>query len=283
MVCFGLESRGPENFNLCFKLSGVTMEWLDRHVRQSFWWILLWMAALCAGFYFTVIWKTMQLVDRINDQLVATRGLNLEFLESLVGLMQDYRLYLSIAIPVIVLLFAVLLWATLRRSLHKSARQVKIPGRAVQDAKAGARTAEDKERLAALEREKALEDQKRALLLFSMFQREGRLMDFFSEDLAQYDDAQIGAAVRGVQEACRKIVEKHLKPQAVLNAAEGDTVTVPPGFDPAAIKLSGHVAGDPPFKGVLRHHGWKAGRFELPTVGAAGDPAIIAPAEVEIP
>lgn len=244
------------------------------------------MTVFCTAFYLTVIWKTAELVDHINDQLVATRGLEINFLQNLMELMQDFRLYLSAALLLMVFLFAVLLWGILRGSLRKGVLQGKQTGQVVTNkksaAKAVAKSTEEKERLAAAQREKALEDQKRSLLLFSMLQREGRLMDFFSEDLAQYDDAQIGAAVRGVQDACKKIVEKHLKPRAVMDAAEGDTVTVPPGFDPAAVKLSGRVTGDPPFEGVLRHHGWKAGKFDLPTVSGAGDPRIISPAEVEI-
>ena len=97
-----------------------------------------------------------------------------------------------------------------------------------------------------------------------------------------YDDAQIGAAVRSIQDNCKKTVNKSLSPQPVLEKMEGDTVTIPADFDPATIKLTGNVSGDPPFTGVLRHRGWRAAKLELPTLSSSQDPRIIAPAEVEI-
>ena len=36
----------------------------------------------------------------------------------------------------------------------------------------------------------------RAVQMLALLQRDGRLIDFFKEDIAQYQDAQIGAAVR---------------------------------------------------------------------------------------
>ena len=62
---------------------------------------------------------------------------------------------------------------------------------------------------------------------------------------------------------------------------EGATVTVPAGFDPAAIRLVGEVTGAPPFTGVLRHAGWRATAVNLPR-RSGQDPQVIAPAEVEI-
>ncbi|MBS3731400.1 MAG: DUF2760 domain-containing protein, partial [Desulfobacterales bacterium] len=47
-------------------------------------------------------------------------------------------------------------------------------------------------------------------------------------------------------------------------------------------KLTGNVTGEPPFTGILRHKGWRAGKLELPVLSSTGDPRIIAPAEVEI-
>jgi len=68
----------------------------------------------------------------------------------------------------------------------------------------------------------------------------------------------------------------------VIEQNEGDSVTVPSGFDPNAITLTGNVTGEPPFKGTLRHKGWRAARLELPTLSAVKDQSILAPAEVEI-
>ena len=120
------------------------------------------------------------------------------------------------------------------------------------------------------------------LHLLSVLQREGRLLDFLTENLSPYEDAQIGAAVRSIHENCKKCLEKNLSLQFVIEKNEGEPLTVPTDFDSSAIKLTGNVTGDPPFSGTLRHRGWKAGKLELPVLTGSGDPRIIAPAEVEI-
>jgi hypothetical protein len=121
-----------------------------------------------------------------------------------------------------------------------------------------------------------------ALRLLGLLQEEGRLVDFLQEDLGPYPDDQIGAAVRGIHDGCRKALKDRLALAPVLPGAEGDSVTVEAGFDPAAIRLTGNVAGAPPFRGVLRHTGWRATDARLPP-RPGHDPHLIAPAEVEIP
>lgn len=132
--------------------------------------------------------------------------------------------------------------------------------------------------------QKIEQDRKRRLFLhtLSVFQREGRLLDFFDEDLNEYDDEQIGAAVRSIQEDCKKVVKKYINPKPVLDSEEGEKVVVDPGFDIDAIKLVGNVSGDPPFEGTLNHRGWKAGKKEIPKLSDIQDSTIIIPAEVEI-
>jgi len=121
-----------------------------------------------------------------------------------------------------------------------------------------------------------------ALRLLSMLQESGRFIDFLAEDLAPYPDEQIGAAARGIHEGCRKVLREHMDVEPVLSASEGESVTVEPGFDPAAIRLTGNVSGAPPFRGVLRHGGWRVRRAEVPA-RKGHDPQLLAPAEVEIP
>jgi hypothetical protein len=48
------------------------------------------------------------------------------------------------------------------------------------------------------------------------------------------------------------------------------------------VKLVGEVSGRPPYRGVLRHAGWRFERFELPTRVGTQDPKIVADAEVEL-
>jgi len=122
-----------------------------------------------------------------------------------------------------------------------------------------------------------------AVQLLALFQREGRLVDFLREDIQPYDDSQIGAAVREIHKECRQVLAEHLTLEPVLNGQEGDEVTVPQGFDPSAIRLTGNVSGEPPFRGALRHAGWRATQVKLPAQPVGQDPKIVAPAEVEIP
>ena len=120
------------------------------------------------------------------------------------------------------------------------------------------------------------------LHLFSMMQREGRLMDFLAEDLDQYEDSQIGSAVRAIHASCVQVVREYLDPRPIMAQAEGERVTVDVDFDPGAIKLTGKVAGEPPFSGIIRHKGWQVGKLKLPKLSGRQNAEIIAPAEVEL-
>jgi hypothetical protein len=120
-----------------------------------------------------------------------------------------------------------------------------------------------------------------ALRLLAVLQEEGRLVDFLEEDLGAYGDEQVGAAARGIHAGCRKALRERVTLEPVLGGAEGAEVVVEEGFDPATIRLTGNVSGTPPFRGVLRHAGW---RVRAATLGPrpGHDPHVIAPAEVEI-
>jgi hypothetical protein len=120
-----------------------------------------------------------------------------------------------------------------------------------------------------------------ALHLLSLLQRDGRLVDFLAEDLTGFSDSEIGAAARTVHEGCKKVVGTYLTLEPVLREAEGASVAVPPGFDPAAVRLTGNVVGDPPFRGTVRHHGWRAAELRIPEP-PPGDGRVVAPAEVEL-
>jgi hypothetical protein len=121
-----------------------------------------------------------------------------------------------------------------------------------------------------------------ALALLALLQREGRLVDFLREPLDGFSDADIGAAARDVHRGCRKVLEQHLSMEPVMPGAEETKVSVPKGFDPAEIRLVGEAKGDPPFKGTLRHHGWRVIEAKLPALAEGIDRTVIAPAEVEL-
>lgn len=115
-----------------------------------------------------------------------------------------------------------------------------------------------------------------------LLQRAGRLVDFLAEDISPYTDAQVGAAVRQIHAKCRTVLEETFHLQPILGGTEGATVRIEPGFDPSRISLTGNVKGAPPFAGTLRHPGWKVGAVDFPDRNSAVDPAVIAPAEVEL-
>ena len=121
----------------------------------------------------------------------------------------------------------------------------------------------------------------RATQLLALLQRDGRLVDFLMEDLAAYPDVQVGAAVRDVHAGCRECLTRYVTLEPVLDAEEGQPVTIEKGTDAGRIKVVGNVAGAPPLRGVLRHKGWEATRINLPPLTTSGR-TIVAPAEVEV-
>ena len=120
-----------------------------------------------------------------------------------------------------------------------------------------------------------------ALRLLALLQQEGRLIDFLEEDIEPYTDAQVGAAVRAIHGGCRKALHQRMQIERIYGEEDGSAVEVARGFDAGTVRLTGNVRGAPPFRGVLQHGGWRASNVSLPT-SAGIDPAVLAPAEVEV-
>jgi hypothetical protein len=121
-----------------------------------------------------------------------------------------------------------------------------------------------------------------ALQLLGMLQRDARLIDFVEEDINAYSDADIGAAARLVHEGCRKTLREHFGIQPIRSESEGSRITLAPGFDAAANRITGKVVGAPPFTGTLSHRGWRVVDVRLPRLSGGHDAAIVAQAEVEL-
>ena len=119
-----------------------------------------------------------------------------------------------------------------------------------------------------------------AVEALGLLQREGRLLDFLFEDLEAYTDADIGAAVREVHRGCKKTILDHFDLEPIRREDEETLVDVASDFDRRAVRLTGNVSGAPPFSGVLRHKGWRAGAVRMPEIEAYN--RVIAPAEVEV-
>lgn len=121
-----------------------------------------------------------------------------------------------------------------------------------------------------------------ALFTLSLLQREGRLVDFLEQDITSFGDDEVGAAVRVVHAGCKKALGEHVTIESVRSEEEGAKVTLEDGFDRNANKLVGDVRGSAPYRGVLRHKGWRAKDLRLPTPTEGHDPTVLAPAEVEL-
>ena len=130
------------------------------------------------------------------------------------------------------------------------------------------------------EQEAAAPSANPALQLLTLLQREGRFVDFVQQELSTFSDAEIGAAARVVHEGCRRALRTHARIVSVRNEAEGAALTLERASED--VKLVGNVAGSAPFRGVLRHRGWRVEELSLPKVVGAHDPALVAPAELEL-
>lgn len=124
-----------------------------------------------------------------------------------------------------------------------------------------------------------------ALVLLSLLQEKGRFLDFISEDITSFKDAQVAAASRVVHQGCAAVLRECLSLAPAHAGKEGDKITIAGSADPHAYRLLGKVAGEPPYNGVVVHRGWKTSKLSLPRSTRPVDPNgenVIAPVEVEI-
>ena len=120
-----------------------------------------------------------------------------------------------------------------------------------------------------------------ALQILGILQRDSRLVDFLMEDISGCADDQVGAAVRELHDQCRDAVARYVKLEPIIDGVEGTPVKAP-GNDANLVKFVGNVPATPPPGGTLRHKGWRATKVDMPALAAKQDPAILAPAEIEI-
>lgn len=121
-----------------------------------------------------------------------------------------------------------------------------------------------------------------ALQLLGLLQQDGRFIDFLQEDVSAYSDADVGAAARVVHEGCKKTLKQHFDIESVRTEPEGTRITLEEGFDASAVRLTGKVLGQAPFRGSLTHKGWRVVQTKLPRVASGHDLSVVAPAEVEL-
>ena len=117
-----------------------------------------------------------------------------------------------------------------------------------------------------------------------LLQEKGRLVDFLMEDVAPYDDKQVGAAARVVHDGCREVLHEHFKVTPISEAEEGSRITVPAEYGADEYRLTGKISGEPPFTGTLLHKGWKTESVKLPRMLKTSEKRLpsITPAQVEL-
>jgi len=248
----------------------------------TFVWIIIWMG-LIGGFAFYYIDKTISLItDQLTPLVIEiTRPSSQELIvmTQIKLTLDTLKEYFPFVLSVLFISTSLLLWLCIRfhvvRAVYKAG--------AITSADESTKKAEKKDEPAGPSKQERKRNERfRVLHLISLLQREGRLLDFFNEDLDSYNNEQIGAAVRKIHADCKTAMQKYIGPKPIMDQNEGDTVTIEPGFDPSSIKMTGNVSGKPPFKGTLQHKGWRCSKFEMPGLSNVKDPNIIAPAEVEI-
>lgn len=120
------------------------------------------------------------------------------------------------------------------------------------------------------------------LRMLAVLQAEARLVDFLLEDISGASDEQIGQAVREVHKKSQDALKRHAVIETILSGNEGDSTTVPAGFDPSAVRVVGNVAGAPPFTGAINHPGWKVKELKVAPPPAGADEFVLQPAEVQV-
>ncbi len=246
----------------------------------------LWNLILVAAAYYVARQVLLEMHRLLDPLLASGTGLSENVRPAVAGmerLLSELNKYLASAVFATGGIVTLLLWLTLMPQGRRLADRAAVNSSTV-SAKPVADKAKKQPKVeASSPPELRPPSFQSAVQMLSILQREGRLIDFLQEDLGAYEDSQIGAAVRSIHQGCRDALSEHVELKPIYRETEGDAVTVAPGFDSRAVRLTGNVAGNPPFKGVLRHRGWRIARMELPaTPAGAKEDLIVAPAEVEV-
>ncbi len=186
----------------------------DNSSRQLLLWISIWFLVLGLVLALLGYWEMRILKSSIYEYLQQT--LKQQSFEAVEQALKSVSLIFWPVLAGSLAVIGFFLWLTLRSSLTRVLRK--------------------DETRPQKKKEAAAHDQRRALHLLSLLQREGRLVDFLREDLETHDDAQIGVAVRSIHENCQKTLNKYLAPTAVIEQNEGEEVTLDPGFDASAAR-----------------------------------------------
>ena len=120
------------------------------------------------------------------------------------------------------------------------------------------------------------------VFLLSLFQKQGRLVDFLQQDITTFSNAEIGEAARVVHDGCAKILVDYFTMEAIRTEEEGVLVNVEADYNLSEITLTGNLRGSAPYRGELLHHGWKISDQHPPEQLDPKARFIVQPAEIEV-
>ena len=120
------------------------------------------------------------------------------------------------------------------------------------------------------------------VFLLSLFQKQGRLVDFLQQDIASFSNAEVGEAARVVHGGCARILGDYFTMEAIRNEEEGALVSVDANYNLSEITLTGNLRGSAPYRGELLHHGWKISDQHPPEQLDPKARFIVQPAEIEV-
>ena len=120
------------------------------------------------------------------------------------------------------------------------------------------------------------------VFLLSLFQKQGRLVDFLQQDITTFSNAEIGEAARVVHDGCAKILVDYFTMEAIRTEEEGVLVNVEADYNLSEITLTGNLRGSAPYRGELLHHGWKISDQHPPEQLDPKSRFIVQPAEIEV-
>ncbi len=118
-----------------------------------------------------------------------------------------------------------------------------------------------------------------AIALLGVLQREARFVDLVKENLAQFSDAQIGAAARPCLQQCASALDRMVGLVPIESSPDGSIVSVAESASAAHYQWIGEGESA---SGKLVHHGWTASKVELPHwTGNRVDAMVVAPAQIK--
>ncbi len=120
------------------------------------------------------------------------------------------------------------------------------------------------------------------VFLLSLFQKQGRLVDFLQQDIASFSNAEVGEAARVVHDGCARILGDYFTMEAIRTEEEGALVSVDADYNLSEIMLTGNLRGSAPYRGELLHHGWKISDQHPPEQLDPRARFIVQPAEIEV-